>query len=130
MKRTIIFTMLFIFVFTTCTTQKANSQEKYWCIATMELMNNFPNFNDPEFEAKESDLAFNLKQYSKSYNDSVNEYNRKNNDLVSFSDSKIFIKSVKMDKYQALELCKIWSDINDTNFEDINESRVGKDNSK
>jgi len=120
-----------ILLFTNCSTnQKANADEKYWCIATVELLINFPEFNNPDNSKNYSnELIENLKIYDKTFKNSIEE--------ISFDKSKqIDIQYdqlsnlIKKEDSDALFLCKIWSNKNNTEFGQIQESRVGKDNSK
>ncbi len=131
MKKEIIYLSILLIIFTACTTQKANAQQKYWCIATMELMYDFPDFNDPQLSKDYgNDLISDLKQFSKTYELSLNQYYSENSKVNSSQAPNVFIKLIKMDDTEALEICKIWSEINETNFDRLNESRQGKDNSK
>ena len=97
----------------------------------MELMYDFPDFNDPQLSKDYgNDLISDLKQFSKTYELSLNQYYSENSKVNSSQAPNVFIKLIKMDDTEALEICKIWSEINETNFDRLNESRQGKDNSK
>jgi len=131
MKKEFICLSILLIIFTACSTQKANAQQKFWCIATMELKYNFPDYDNPDLSKEYgNELISDLKQYSNTYKLSLTQYYSENNKDNNNYEPNEFIKLIKMDNTEALEICKIWSEINETNFEQINESRKGKDNSK
>ena len=131
MRKVIIYLSILSIIFTACSTQKANAQEKFWCIASMELMYDFPDFNNPELsEEYGNQLISTLKQYSETYKISITQYYSENSKENPNYEPNEFINLIKKDDTDSLKICKIWSEINDTNFEQYQESRQRKDNSK
>ena len=122
---------LILLLFTSCgPSEKANADEKFWCIATSELLINFPEFNNPNNSKNYSnDLVENLKIYDKTFKNSIKEISVDKSKQVDIQYGQLS-NLLKKEDSDALFLCKIWSDKNNTDFGQINESRVGKDNSK
>ena len=128
-KKVALLTIILFFV-SFCSTEKANADQKFWCIATSELLNNFPHFNDSNL-SKESGDEFieKLKNYDKTFKISIEEMSVDQQSLLNIQYDE-FAKLIKKEDSDALILCKIWANKNNTNFEQITESKVGKDNSK
>tara|TARA_B100001175_G_C19507682_1_gene641845 strand:- start:1276 stop:1668 length:393 start_codon:yes stop_codon:yes gene_type:complete len=128
-KKIIKLTFLLIFI-SFCSNEKANADQKFWCIATSELLNNFPDFNDPVLSKEYGDdLVKNLKIYENTYLSSIKETKVNIGKDVNVEYGQL-TSSIKKEDSGVLYFCKIWAEKNQNNFEQINNSRVGKDNSK
>lgn len=128
-KKVALLTLVLFFV-SFCSTEKANADQKFWCIATSELLNNFPHFNDSTLSREYSDdLIENLKIYDKTFKISIEEMSVGQPSTLDIQYDEL-TKLIKKEDSDALYLCKIWANKNNTNFEQITESKVGKDNSK
>ena len=93
-------------------------------------MNNFPDFNDPVLSKEYGDdLVKNLKIYENTYLSSIKETKVNIGKDVNVEYGQL-TSSIKKEDSGVLYFCKIWAEKNQNNFEQINNSRVGKDNSK
>lgn len=113
-----------------CSSEKANADQKFWCIATSELLTNFPDFDDPILSKDYSDdLVENLKIYDNTYKSAIKETKTLTGKDLNLQYDQLN-SSIKKEDSDSLYVCKVWAEKNQTNFEQVEKSKVGKDNSK